>query len=215
MSGWPTRWLRPAACGTAILFQHLAAAYGPDRQSEVANLPGFGPMLLPGPSGFQHDQITGPSIPATCRSSSSNALPVVDPAGPWQQIALNIPRMLEQRPPRLRHGLGRLCPRRRILSRRPRSPGNADSTIARRQLRRHPRLPLGRHARGAGSIRAQILNAIPGMGAYLADHDAPPEKVSDQGIPLAQDGPVGFSAAVLPYLRAFPDLRVSAQQTSA
>jgi endoglucanase len=38
--------------------------------------------------------------------------------------------------------------------------------------------------------------------------------VSDQGIPLEQDGPVGFSAAVLPYLRAFPDLsRLSAQQT--
>ena len=44
------------------------------------------------------------------------------------------------------------------------------------------------------------------MSAYLADHDAPPEKVSDQGIPVEQDGPVGFSAAVLPYLRAYPDL---------
>jgi endoglucanase len=52
------------------------------------------------------------------------------------------------------------------------------------------------------------------MSVYLASHDAPPEKISDQGIPLAQDGPVGFSAAVLPYLRAFPDSsRISAQQT--
>jgi endoglucanase len=42
------------------------------------------------------------------------------------------------------------------------------------------------------------------MSAYLADHDAPPEKISDLGVPLAQDGPVGFSAAVLPYLRAIP-----------
>ncbi len=48
--------------------------------------------------------------------------------------------------------------------------------------------------------------AVPAMSAYLANHDAPPEKVSDQGIPVEQDGPVGFSAAVLPYLRAFPDL---------
>jgi endoglucanase len=54
--------------------------------------------------------------------------------------------------------------------------------------------------------RAQMLSAIPAMSVYLANHDAPPEKVSDQGIPLAQDGPVGFSAAVLPYLRAFPEL---------
>jgi len=67
---------------------------------------------------------------------------------------------------------------------------------------------------GSGTIRAQVLSAIPAMSVYLANHDAPPEKVSEQGIPLAQDGPVGFSAAVLPYLRAFPDLsRLSAQQT--
>jgi endoglucanase len=51
------------------------------------------------------------------------------------------------------------------------------------------------------------------MSGYLANHDAPPEKVSDQGIPVEQDGPVGFSAAVLPYLRAYPDLsRVIARQ---
>jgi len=52
--------------------------------------------------------------------------------------------------------------------------------------------------------RTRILNAVPAMAAYLADHDAPPEKVSEEGIPVAQDGPVGFSAAVLPYLRALP-----------
>jgi endoglucanase len=47
--------------------------------------------------------------------------------------------------------------------------------------------------------------------------------VSDQGIPGEQDGPVGFSAAVLPYLRAYPDssrsvarqmIRLSAQKNA-
>jgi endoglucanase len=67
---------------------------------------------------------------------------------------------------------------------------------------------------GGGKTRAGMLDAIPAMGAYLANHDAPPEKVSDQGIPLAQDGPVGFSAAVLPYLRAFSNMeQPSARQT--
>ena len=62
-------------------------------------------------------------------------------------------------------------------------------------------------------MRSLILNAVPAMSAYLADHDAPPEKISDLGIPVAQDGPVGFSAAVLPYLHAYPDLsRASARQ---
>jgi endo-1,4-beta-D-glucanase Y len=62
-------------------------------------------------------------------------------------------------------------------------------------------------------MRAQVLSDLPSMSVYLANHDAPPEKASDRGIPLAQDGPIGFSAAVLPYLRAFPDLgRLSARQ---
>jgi endoglucanase len=64
-----------------------------------------------------------------------------------------------------------------------------------------------------GGTRKTVLEAIPGMSVYLADHGAPPEKVSDQGLPLAQDGPVGFSAAVLPYLKAYPGLtRIFAQQ---
>ncbi len=67
---------------------------------------------------------------------------------------------------------------------------------------------------GSGKTRADLLNAVPGMAAYLANHGAPPEKVSDQGIPLEQDGPIGFSAAVLPYLRAFPQMeKPHAQQT--
>jgi endoglucanase len=66
----------------------------------------------------------------------------------------------------------------------------------------------------SGTARAEMLNALPGMSAYLGTHDAPPEKVSDQGIPMAQDGPVGFSAALLPYLRAEHDQsKESAQQT--
>jgi endoglucanase len=57
----------------------------------------------------------------------------------------------------------------------------------------------------SGTIRAQVLSSIPGMSVYLFSHDAPPEKISDMGIPLPQNGPIGFTAAVLPYLRAFPD----------
>jgi endoglucanase len=59
-----------------------------------------------------------------------------------------------------------------------------------------------------------LLNAVPAMSVYLADHTVPPERVGEQGVPEAKDGPVGFSAAVLPYLRAFPDQsRASARQT--
>jgi endoglucanase len=63
-----------------------------------------------------------------------------------------------------------------------------------------------------GNTRTEMLSAVAGMGSYVANHGAPPEKVSDQGIPLEQDGPVGFSAAALPYLRAFPDREKAAAQ---
>ena len=66
---------------------------------------------------------------------------------------------------------------------------------------------------GEGQTRTDIVGSLSGMGSYLANHGAPPEKVSELGIPLEQDGPVGFSAAVLPYLRAFPNAeRAAAQQ---
>jgi endoglucanase len=67
---------------------------------------------------------------------------------------------------------------------------------------------------GKSPTRPELLGAVPGMSAYLANHDSPPEKVSDLGVPMAQDGPVGFSAALLPYLRAYPHMDgPSAHQT--
>jgi endoglucanase len=66
-----------------------------------------------------------------------------------------------------------------------------------------------------GRTRTDLVGSLSGMGAYLssADHRLPPEKVSALGMPETQDGPVGFSAAVLPYLRANEDMsRAAAQQ---
>lgn len=65
---------------------------------------------------------------------------------------------------------------------------------------------------GSGQARKELVSALSGMGSYLANHGAPPEKVSDQGIPMEQDGPVGFSAALLPYLRTFPGGEKAAAQ---
>jgi len=65
-----------------------------------------------------------------------------------------------------------------------------------------------------GGTRAEVLNSLSGMGAYLSnpDHTAPPEKVNAEGMPESKDGPVGFSAAVLPYLWAIPELDRAAAQ---
>jgi endoglucanase len=181
-------------------------------KTEVADLPGFGPMLLPGPVGFVHDK-NWTLNPSYMPLFILERLAVVDPAGPWQHIALDVPRLLRAS---ARHGF--------VMDWVDYVPGDGFYPAS-----QHP----GKDAQpavgsydairvylwvgmldGGGKKRADLLDAIPGMGAYLGNHDAPPEKVSDQGIPLAQDGPVGFSAAVLPYLRAFPNMeQPGARQT--
>ncbi len=175
--------------------------------TEVANLPGFGMMLLPGPVGFQRDN-TWTLNPSYVPVFLFDRLAVADPAGPWHQIAVNVPRLLEAS---ARHGFA--------MDWVTYFPGDGFYPAA----EQHPGVSPGRNTSEAGGghdairvylwaglqsnsgeTKAKLVNAISAMSGYLGNHDAPPEKVSDQGIPVAQAGPVGFSAAVLPYLRAFP-----------
>ncbi|MGO8758430.1 MAG: cellulose synthase complex periplasmic endoglucanase BcsZ [Terracidiphilus sp.] len=185
-------------------------------KNEVANLPGFGPMLMPGPSGFQHGN-NWTLNPSYLPPFLFERFAEVDPSGPWRQIARNIPPLLEQSSS---HGYAMdwieyvpgdgfypaVSPAAATSS-NPNSDGAIGSYDAIRVY-----LWAGMTGRD-DPMRGPILNAIPAMGVVLAGRDAPPEKVSDQGIPAPQDGPVGFSAALLPYLRAFPGLsRASARQ---
>ena len=183
-------------------------------KNEVADLPGFGPMLLPGPTGFQHGRFWTLN-PSYMPVFIFERLAAEDPAGPWKQIALGIPGMLEAS---ARHGYVMdwvdYLPGDGFYPALEQHPGNKDSDAPGGSYDAIRVYLWAGMLAGSGNTRSRILNAIPAMSVYLATHDAPPEKVSDQGIPLEQDGPVGFSAAVLPYLRAYPDLgRLSARQT--
>jgi len=175
-------------------------------KSEVSALPGFGPMLMPGPFGFQHAN-SWTLNPSYMPLFLFQRLGKLDPSGPWQQIARGIPRMLEGS---ARHGFAmdwvNYVPGDGFYPAPALATGNPDSDVPGGSYDAIRVYLWAGMIDGSGTIRAQVLSAIPGMGVYLANHDAPPEKVSDQGIPMAQDGPVGFSAAVLPYLRAFPNL---------
>jgi|CZKL01.1.fsa_nt_gi endoglucanase len=184
-------------------------------QKEVATLPGFGPMLMPGlPSLFHHGQ-NWTVNPSYLPVFIFDRFAVVDPAGPWKQIGLNVPRLIEQSS---RHGFamdwvdyvpgdgfypasapgGVVAPKD--------VPPAIGSYDAIRVYLWAAMLDNGNPA------RSQLLGSLSGMGSFMSHHGAPPEKVSDQGMPLEQDGPVGFSAAVLPYLKTFPDLERAAVQ---
>ncbi len=185
-------------------------------KKEVADLPGFGPMLVPGTAGFQHGN-TWILNPSYLPLFLFERFAAVDPSGPWHQIALNIPRLLEQS---ARHGYA--------MDWVEYVPGDGfyptvDPTRT-GQPSSHFDQPCGSYDAirvylWAGMLnredpaRADVLNAVPVMSLYLSGHDAPPEQVDQEGIPAGKPGPVGFSAAVLPYLRTFPDLsRAAARQ---
>ncbi len=180
---------------------------------EVADLPGFGPMLMPGPVGFknEHSWTLNPSYMPVFLFER---LAAVDPNGPWQGIAVGIPRMLAESS---RHGFAMdwvdYVPGDGFYPTAGLETGNGNSGPGGSYDAIRVYLWAGL-TNGSGTVRAELLNAVPGMSTYLATHDAPPEKVSDQGIPMAEDGPVGFSAALLPYLRGEPDgSKAAARQT--
>lgn len=175
-------------------------------KTEVAELPGFGTMLMPGPAGFEHGK-SWTLNPSYLPEFLFQRLGEEDPSGPWLLIAGKVPSLLEQS---ARHGYAMdwvdyvpgegfspQAEQRPDSDRATSGPGGSYDAI---------RVYLWAGMIDSTSpVRSRILRAVPAMAAYLADHDVPPEKVNEDGIPVAQSGPVGFSAAVLPYLRAFPN----------
>jgi endoglucanase len=174
-------------------------------KNEVASLPEFGPTLLPGASGFQHGN-KWTLNPSYMPPFLFDRLAEFDSSGPWSQIAVRIPTLLEQS---ARHGFA--------MDWVEYLPGDGFYPAA------EPRSIGDRNTDGAGGSydairvylwagmldnknprRSRILNAVPSMAAYLSHHSAPPERVSENGVPLEKDAPIGFSAALLPYLRAYP-----------
>lgn len=172
-------------------------------QEEVVRLPGFGPMLLPGTDGFH------PAAQTWLLNPSYVPLPVLlrlaelDPAGPWKAIASHLPQFLRDSSPRgfpmdwvtYSPGTG---------FRPAGAPGKSGKATA---------SPTGSFdairvylwagiSNPADAQTRPVLSAVGGMATLLDARLFPPEYVSAQGAPGKNDGPVGFSAAVIPYLIA-------------
>lgn len=183
-------------------------------KQEVAELPGFGSMLMPGLTSLWVHNQTWTVNPSYVPLFLFDRFQQEDPAGPWGAIAMNIPNLLRQS---VRHGFAMdwadYVPSDGFYPAPP--PAQKDAT----------QKPAGGSydairvylwagmLDGSGHTRTDLVGAVSGMASYLATHDAPPERINADGIPAEHAGPVGFSAAVLPYLRALPDMsKTSAQQ---
>jgi len=224
-------------------------------RQEVADLPGFGVMLMPGAtSEFVHGQ-TWTVNPSYVPLFVFERFDAIDPAGPWGAIALNLPRLLRQsarqgfvmdwvnyqnedgfmpapdpapdaallaalaQPETApAHASAPAADRPQQPSASPKAdPGKPSAQAPAAESQPHdpqppaPRPPMGSYdairvylwagmTNPAEGVRSELIAAVPAMGNYLTQHDAPPEKVNADGAPQPQAAPVGFSAALLPYL---------------
>lgn len=176
---------------------------------ESATLSGFGPVLLPGEYGF-HLKKSWILNPCYTPLFLLERLAKVDPTGPWSGIALKQSELIGSSSPggftmdwvSYTPGVG-FAP---SLASAVKSDGAVGSYDAIRVY-----LWAGMTSEEQPE-RRKILESLHGMSDYLATHAAPPEKVNAAGVPMANDGPVGFSAAVLPFLTAMSQDAVAARQ---
>ena len=176
---------------------------------ETATLSGFGPVLLPGEYGF-HLKSSWILNPCYTPLFLLERLAKADPVGPWTGIARKQAELIEDSSPEgftmdwvsYTPGIG-FAP---SVESAVKSDGAVGSYDAIRVY-----LWAGMTSEDQPG-RGKILKSLHGMSEYLKNHDAPPEKVNAMGQPLANEGPVGFSAAVLPFLSALSDSAAMARQ---
>ena len=167
--------------------------------SEVAELPGFGITLLPGETGFHPAPDTWFVNPSYLPLPLLTRLAVIDPNGPWGSIAAKLPALLEKS---TRNGfvMDWLSYSARDGFQPASRPGSSAMPSGSYDAIRVYLWAGLTHPETKG--HAHILEAIPGMADYLATHAIPPEQINSAGMVVGGGAPVGFSAALLPYLRA-------------
>lgn len=192
-------WQAPQYTNTA------RSVLGHIRSAETADLPGLGPMLLPGPHGFATGNgtwrlnLSYMPLPLLRRFESA------DSGGPWSAIAAGTVRLAAAASPhgfppdwlawRAQGGVG-VDP----------TKGDVGSYDAIRIYlwagMTSPRDPLAK----------PLLTALGGMRRVVDAAGLPPERVATQTGELAGTGPMGFSAALVPYLSALGDEAGAAAQ---
>jgi endoglucanase len=168
---------------------------------EVADIGGIGPVLLPAPKGFRQDdaiRLNASYLPLQVFVGLGHLLP----DGPWERIAQRISTLVSASAP---HGFATdwidFAPGRGF------SASDAGSYDAIRVYLWAGMLDP------AASGRDAMLRSLSGMTDWLRKNAAPPEKVRRDGSVEVPNGPVGFSAALLPYLSAIGEKKLADTQS--
>ncbi|MGE8405491.1 MAG: cellulose synthase complex periplasmic endoglucanase BcsZ [Pseudomonas sp.] len=169
------------------------------KSKEVVDMPGLGKMMLPGPQGFakpDHFWHINPSylpVPVLRRMAG------IDPQGPWNDIARSTAALMK--------GAAQNGFIADWVGYRGTSPSSGLFVID----------PLKGEQGSYDAIRTYlwagvtpnsdplfkpILDSLGGMAQVVATQGTPPEKVQVKSNTTSNDGPFGFSAALLPYFKA-------------
>jgi endoglucanase len=185
-------------------------------RSEVVLVPGLGTTVAPGPQGFHPDADTFILNPSYLPLPVVTRLAEVLPQGPWGAVVSSLPALVSGE-----NGSGF------AMDWVAAGPGGIHPVAA-------PAEPTAgrQEAQAAGSYDAirvylwlgiadpdtpgerEMLASLTGMASYLKTPGAPPLEVDPKGAVVRADGPVGFSAAVEPYLLA-EGAKAAAQVQSA
>ncbi len=174
-------------------------------REEVVLVPGLGTTLLPGKEGFHPEPdrfLLNPSyLPLPVLAGLAKTLP----QGPWAGIAASLPGLMTRQQAN-GFAMDWLSAGPDGIHAAP-SPAQANSGARAAQ-------PVGSYdairvylwlgmTDAATPGRRELLDALPGMDDSLKTAAAPPLEVDASGKVVQPNGPVGFSAAVIPYLLAY------------
>lgn len=180
-------WNRPGYASAGMQTLQLV------RKQEVSDLPGLGPMLLPGPQGFATDT-RWTLNPSYLPLQLLRRFAVVDPKGPWAAMAAGTARMLRDSAPvgfapdwTAWDGSGFVADP---------AKGNVGSYDAIRVYLWAGMLDV------AEPLRSRLLKDLSGPLQLLQAQGAFAEKIdTTRGVGMGPP-PAGFAAALLPYLSA-------------
>lgn len=167
---------------------------------EVADLPGLGKMLLPGPKHFALADRVWRLNPSYLPIPVLRRLATASPQGPWEEIATNTVTMLRAIGPK-GYAADWVCYQAAEDGRTGQfivdpDKGDIGSYDAIRVYLWAGLTPSDDPYAGT------VLNLMHGMSVAVADTGAPPEIVHTLTGQIKNTGPAGFSAALVPYLHA-------------
>ncbi len=177
-------------------------------EREVRDLPGLGAMLLPGANGFANKSGGFQLNPSYLPLQLFSGLAQAQPRGPWQKVANNVPRVIQGASPSgypldwvsYRDGTGFA----------------AETTTYGKPLSSYDaiRVYLWAGMLDPGTPgRWQILQALHGLGDHLKKVAFPASEILPDGTVANSQSPVGFSAAVMPFLSATGDKQTLTRQS--